>query len=218
MGRKLQDLSGQKFGDWTVLEFYDKVIKYGKNIYIRYLCECACGNISVVYAYSLRKKVRGTKSCGCHINGEWNKTHGMYGTSEYHSWQAMKQRCYNENKESYSYYGGRGIKVCDRWLNSFENFFEDMGFKTSPEHTLGRFDNNGNYEPDNCFWDTQEEQANNKSNTRKYYYNGEELSITQWARKLNISENVLKYRLNKNIPFEEAIKNCIIDARSKAEL
>ncbi|HFJ9368552.1 hypothetical protein [Bacillus pacificus] len=90
---------------------------------------------------------------------------------EYNSWHHMKQRCLNPNNDRYKDYGGRGITVCERWLN-FENFLEDMGEKPSPEHSLDRIDVNGNYEPSNCKWSDKYEQVDNqrmrKNNTSGY--------------------------------------------------
>lgn len=87
--------------------------------------------------------------------------HGMCTSPEYRAWQRMKQRCYWKKGFAYSYYGGRGIKVCDRWLNSFENFYADMGDRPSPELSLDRIDSNGNYEPSNCRWATRSQQSRN---------------------------------------------------------
>lgn len=92
----------------------------------------------------------------------WYK-HGMFRTPEYKAWAAMIQRCSNPKDNRYYTHGGRGIKVCDEWLNSFENFYEDMGDRPSDKHSLDRIDNDGNYEPTNCKWSTQSEQNFNKN-------------------------------------------------------
>jgi hypothetical protein len=94
-----------------------------------------------------------------------NTQHGMTGTSEHRTWVSMRGRCLNSNDKAYHYYGGRGIKICDRWLNSFSSFLEDMGMKPTKFHTIERVDVNGNYEPSNCIWITKSEQGKNK---RKY--------------------------------------------------
>ena len=86
-----------------------------------------------------------------------------------HSYSQMKQRCYNPNSKFYKNYGGRGIKICDRWLESFDNFLQDMGRKPTPDLQLDRIDNDGNYEPSNCRWATREQQAQNKRNTAEFY-------------------------------------------------
>lgn len=118
------------------------------------VCRCECGRIAIT---RINKFISGhTKSCGClHIK------HGMKGSREFRSWVSMKTRCYNAKHDSYKYYGGRGISVCSRWLNSFKDFYADMGPRPDG-HTLDRIDTNGNYEPSNCRWSDHSTQMKNR--------------------------------------------------------
>jgi hypothetical protein len=121
---------------------------------------------------------KGARSCGClhreaaAQRGQLNRTHGEGAPGrksiEYKAWGSMKERCYRLRATRYAQYGGRGIKVCDRWLNSFENFLADMGRRPSPEHSIDRIDNDGNYEPNNCRWATREEQRRNRTTPKRY--------------------------------------------------
>jgi len=120
--------------------------------------------------------------------------HGMAETSEYTSWQGMKNRCFNPNYHRYSDWGGRGITVCDRWLN-FENFLADMGTKPSPKHSLDRIDNNADYSPENCRWATKAEQDNNRRSNRLITIACVTLTIAQWAKKTGFNANVIHDRL-----------------------
>ena len=101
--------------------------------------------------------------------------------SIYHSWRGMKKRCCNTNHEAYHNYGGRGIKVCDRWINSYDNFRRDMGVRPSMNHTIDRIDNDGDYEPSNCKWSTRKEQANNKRNNTIVHFNGKDITVSEFA-------------------------------------
>ena len=127
-----------------------------------YLCLCLCGRFKEISGAQLRF---GAQSCGCIVSARMtamNKRHNMHGTPEYSSWISMKGRCKYKGTRSYEHYGGRGISVCERWLNSFEAFYADMGNKPSPRHSLDRIDVNGNYKPSNCKWSTPSEQAFNR--------------------------------------------------------
>ena len=104
----------------------------------------------------------------------------------YPTWYGMVARCQNPKAQSYRNYGGRGITVCDRWLESFENFYADMGERPSPKHSIDRIDNDGPYSPENCRWATWEEQANNRRNNVWIEFQGERLSAAQWRKRLGV--------------------------------
>jgi len=121
-------------------------------------------------------------------------THGMSGTPEYQAWIDIKHRCFNPNHKRYSDYGGRGISMCDRWLN-FENFLADMGSRPTAKHSLDRINNNGDYSLENCRWATKAEQANNRRSNRLITIEDVTLTIAQWAKKMGFGESVIWHRL-----------------------
>lgn len=198
------DLVGLRFGKLLVTQFDGlKAFKSGNKTIWK--CVCDCGNEVSVYGSSLTNKNRGTKSCGCEakrITSERTKTHGMTETRAYRIWQAMRTRCRNSNVASYAIYGGRGIKVCERW-ESFENFLADMG---APPNgcSIDRINNDGDYTPENCRWASRTEQARNKSTNRHLTLNGETRLLVEWAEQLGIDQASLRERLDK-CPLEAAL-------------
>lgn len=181
------DLKGKKFNRLFVTE---ESTERTNSKEVQWICKCDCGNIALVRTSCL--KSGHTKSCGC-LQSEVAKneqtTHGLRYSQEYKSWAHAKKRCYNEKTASYKHYGGRGIKMCDRWLNSFENFYEDMGPKPSSEHSLDRYPNNetGNYEPGNCRWGTDEQQYRNRRSNRWFECNGMKMVLNDWAVYFGVS-------------------------------
>ena len=172
------DLTGNVYGIITIVSYshFDKDHHWNG--------KCKCGNDVVAKQKILVSKNK--KSCGCL---GWNvNTHALTHSSEYEAWHHMKSRCNKPSEKSYMNYGGRGIKVCDRWQDEkrgFVNFIEDIGMKPSKEYTLDRIDNNGNYEPSNCRWATRKEQARNTRQNKYITHAGKTLVVAEWAEYLN---------------------------------
>ena len=186
------DLKGRRFGKLRVVVRSANAVG-GKT---RWRCFCDCGGVVVVRGEVL---VRGdTSSCGCHRVAQAKEnftTHGLSKTREYATWCRMKERCYNPKCEAYPYYGGRGIKICARWLNSFEKFFADMGTRPSSKHSIERLDFNKNYSPSNCIWALPQQQAENKSDVVKIAHNGITDTIAGWSRRTGFPYKLLRRRL-----------------------
>lgn len=190
--KKSIDLTGQKFGNLTVLKF-----AYMKKHKSYWRCLCDCGIEKVVRADKL--KSGNTKSCGCirHIS---NESRGWGKTRLYRIYRAMRSRCTDKNHKSYKDYGGRGIKICDEWLDnslSFYNWAMTNGYDDTL--SIDRIDNNGNYEPSNCRWAAIKEQNRNNSNCHYLTYNNETHCLAEWAEILGISINKIHSCLKKGI-------------------
>lgn len=153
------NLSEQVFGELTVL-----TTEGVNNSTKLWDCICSCGNSHQVKAVNLLRTARPTKSCGC-LQRITASTHGLTNTPEFKTWTGIKERCLNPNSSSYDHYGERGITICERWLESFENFLEDIGNKPTTTSTIERVNVNGNYEPDNCIWLENNLQQRNQTNT-----------------------------------------------------
>lgn len=191
-----KNLAGKTLGRLTAIEY----IKPSK-----WSCLCSCGNSVVVPAHNL---LNGTaKSCGCIRTEklvERRKSHGMTNTPTYIAWCNMKQRCYKPDWAGYKNYGARGITVCDRWTDSFENFLADMGVRPDG-FSLDRVDSNGNYDLDNCRWVDWSTQMNNQRKTVLMTKDGITLSRSQWARKLGIKVDLIRARQKSGMTDEEAL-------------
>ena len=147
---------GNVYGRLTVVKRAPKE----KNIKPKWECLCECGEITIVFGYVLRRGA--TESCGClanELSSIRETTHGATRTAEWRSYHAAKNRCQNENNDAYDRYGGRGIEFR---FSSFEEFFEELGFKPTTKHSVDRIENNGHYEAGNVKWSTAKEQANNR--------------------------------------------------------
>jgi hypothetical protein len=205
------DLTGNIYGRLTVIKQDEDRHVLGKTRY--WWCCCECGKIKSINGSSLKSgKIL---SCGCLKN-----KHGKYKTTEYHTWGNMLDRCININSLLYKSYGGRGIKVCNRWKGKkgFINFLEDLGKKPSSKHQLDRIDNDGNYEPKNCRWVTPKENTRNKRNTKYITYNNNTNCVSAWAEGLGISTSTLFGRLRNGWSIERALTQKVQKRTNKGEL
>ena len=160
-------------------------------------CLCDCGTICIVMGWNLTKGT--TQSCGCLQREETKnrfKKHGMSKTNSYKIWSYMKDRCSNYRNPDYDSYGGRGIKVCERW-NKFENFYADMGERPK-DLTIERINNNENYSPSNCKWATRKEQGRNTRSNHRISYKGKTKCIAEWAEDLGFNYQALWSRLQRH--------------------
>lgn len=202
MGRKLIDLTGKRFSYLTVVSYLGR--EHHSSVW---RCICDCGSEAIVHSAALNSGT--TKSCGCFRKtrmGSMNLKHGRSDSDEYKVWDGMRQRCCNPNAPGWEYYGGRGIKVCDRW-SSFESFFADMGERPSSKHSIDRFPNvNGSYEPGNCRWATWSQQARNRSNNR---VTGVFPSLIDAAESAGLPYKIVKSRIGHGWSVEEALRQPI---------
>jgi hypothetical protein len=155
------EIAGRRFGKLVAIEEVATRLVKGRS-YRYFRCRCDCGSEKEILGWHLSSGH--TISCGCANRG--NTRHLDYNSPEYISWCSMKTRCNNAAASNYSYYGGRGIKICERW-EDYTSFLADMGRKPSPSHTLDRIDNSGDYTPGNCRWATKTEQSRNQRPKRK---------------------------------------------------
>ena len=197
--RKLaNDLTGKKFGKLEVIGVHDTG---SRKTY--YVCQCDCGNVKVVRADALISGA--TKSCGCikkeqdKANLTANHSHKMSGTRIYETWQDMKRRCYNKQNARYDRYGGRGITICEEWLNNFQSFYDwaiSNGY--SDDLTIDRIDNDGNYEPSNCRWSTAKEQCNNRGSNINITIGNATKSLMRWCEIFNVDYKKVYARYKRN--------------------
>lgn len=196
-----RDLTGERFERLLVIEQADDYISRTGGCYAQWLCLCDCGERRIVRGDCLKNGL--TKSCGCYNSDSTatrNEKHGCNKKGKrsriYNIWAQMISRCSYKNRWDYKHYGGRGIKVCDEWLDfsTFKNWADKTGYSDSL--TLDRIDPDGGYTPDNCRWATVREQQNNRRNNHYMTYNGETHSMADWARVTGITYSTLRSRKN----------------------
>lgn len=195
------DLTNERFGRLVAL----KISGRDKNRHLMWECVCDCGNIKNIAGTSLIEKY--TTSCGCYhreTKSKYNKKHGKSGHKIYKVWLSMKSRCYGNDKKYEKNYKGR-IFVCDRWMDSFQNFFDDMFLSYKEGLSLDRINNDGDYCPENCRWTTPEVQSNNKSNNIKYTVGNETHSAKEWEKITGIDRALIARNIKRGVPVQEAI-------------
>jgi len=210
MAKRIKINAGDRYGRLVVVaEAEDRVHPSGHRQRM-VVCDCDCGNRVTVQLGNIRSG--GTVSCGCFLRelvsrpGR-NIKHGHAGESDsrtYLAWISMKQRCLNPNNTQYRYYGGRGITVCQRWLDSFTAFLEDMG-ECPDGLEIERIDNEAGYFKDNCRWATRKEQMRNTRRTNRVAFNGETLCLTDWASRIGVHPDTVRGRLARGWPLELAL-------------
>lgn len=191
-----EDLRGQLFGRLTPEKYVGSDTRG-----TLWRCLCTCGNYCIVAA--ARLKMGKAKSCGC-LRAEVARAkatkhgHARYAagarTGEYVIWMNMKQRCTNHNNRQYNDYGGRGIKVCKRWMN-FGKFISDMGPRPTGKHTIERKDNDKGYTPTNCIWLSQALQSRNRRTSRRIEHNGITATLAGWGERTGLTSRCIRRRI-----------------------
>lgn len=200
----MRDLTGKKFGRWTVVGFDREVrVPSGKK-YCRWFCSCECGTSRSVFGSSLRSGA--SKSCGClqRASASALASHGKHGSPIYWRWNAMVQRCTNPNDRAYERYGGRGIRVCPEWRD-FAGFYKDIGDPPFKGASIDRIDNDGDYCPGNVRWANRRTQQNNRQGNRLLHLNGVSHSVTEWSRILGINCGTIHSRIRYGWPDERIL-------------
>lgn len=181
-----------------------------------FLCECGKTTAGAIHDVRYGHK----NSCGCYCARRTRETSTIHGetinrskSAEYSAWCSMRDRCYRERNAEYHNYGGRGIRVCQRWLNSFSDFLEDVGRRPSPRHSIDRIDVNGDYEPSNVRWATDSQQVRNQRKQPRITINETTKLICEWSEISGISPKLISRRLKKNWPAEKAVFYPLIESK-----
>jgi len=205
-----KDLTGKRFGKLVAMEVVGR-----RNGALAWLCKCDCGNEKIAASGKLIEG--GCTHCGCmYVNPA--QTHGMTKNPLYKVWQGMKIRCLYPSAISYPNYGGRGIKVCEEWLNNFMCFYNDMkdGYKKGLQ--LDRIDNDKDYSKENCCWSTRKVQTRNKRNNRWYEAGGLNMIIMDWASYLGIGYGLIVQALDRGHLFIDIYNHYITNPPKKSRI
>lgn len=197
MARKyrIENLKGQKFGKLTAIK---QIVR------VYWVCRCECGRVLDIRPDALKRQT----SCGCahrRMPTAHSGRHGLSHTPENAIWRSIVGRCTIPSHTSWRNYGGRGIKVCKRWLNDFVAFYEDMGPRPSSRHSVERKNNNGPYSPKNCIWATPDVQQNNRRSNVNLTHAGRTQNLGQWARETGIKRETIALRIRLGWPVEKAL-------------
>lgn len=193
---------GETYYGWTIIDFSHQDPKSG-NLF--WLSKCSCGNMRRVAGHRILRGESKHCNASVHSKGIVNVKHGMRFTKIYRVWKNMKIRCTNPNAQNFYLYGGRGISVCDRWIDCFENFYEDMKEGYDEALSIERIDVNGNYTKENCRWATPLEQARNKTNTAYVTYKGVTKRAHDWAALIGANPKTVTRRVYLGYSPEECL-------------
>lgn len=203
MSAKIVDMTGKRYGRLRALS----LVGPGPSRGMIWSFACDCGRRFNASGNEVRRGgITQCPECATASRVRDHSTHGMSKSDEYRIWMAIKNRCLNPNAEAYEYYGGRGIKICERWRVSFLHFMEDMGMRPTKKHTVERVNNDGNYDPKNCVWATRKEQSNNKRNNRIICIGGLEKTLAQWAHETGINEATIRARIMRGDTGQSLIR------------
>ena len=207
---KYENYIGKTYNCLTIQNVYRK----GKYVYA--LCKCSCGNQKEILLDNIVREKQ--KSCGCLakylLKQGLRLKHGLSKHPLHNTWDKIKARCYNSKDGAYIYYGGRGIKMCDEWKNSFKNFYDwaiNNGYNKNL--SIDRINNNSNYCPDNCRWTTAKEQANNRRSNHLITYKNRTQNILAWSKEKNVPYNTLLARINRySWTIEKALETPVLES------
>lgn len=205
------DITGNTYSRWTVISFAEQ-----RNGGSFWNCKCTCGTERAISGATLKAGL--SKSCGCYkreVDVSKVYKHGLTGTDEHNIYMGMRQRCGTPSHRLYPHYGALGVKICDRWMESFENFLEDMGPRPSKKHSIDRFpDPAGNYEPSNCRWATSSQQNSNKRTFQMITISGITKNIRDWSTHTGIKMQTIHARIRNGWTPQDAVTLPLTNGRT----